>query len=331
MQKEQHQSRKELEKFRDAGVPRITRLPNYSDYRVEVVVDWIEFRITAAASTNFNTVRKVDGISYAEALNEGPGRSATEFLVKCQDPESWDHVQKLLDRISRKRSLASIPQVTGIEIAADFYHPDRDKRLKMLAHLYHGCRPAQLQNHRFGTRIEFDEPDRKSRGSVFGVGAWQRDVIKGFRQDGLAWTLYIGNQGNRKKCINADSISQRFYDKVKDRQAPLPLEQCRARYELTLQGQDLPFSTLNEVREFKFQSCQKVSQWFKFRRLDDDRLTALNPLARVGTEQLAQIGARRPRRRPGGGARLYPAASRANAELNDLLYERLKSLTNRMK
>ena len=127
------------------------------------------------------------------------------------------------------------------------------------------------------------------------------------------FTLYVGDK-------DADT-SQRFYVKTTDGGRTLPPEECRARMEVTLAGAALPFASLQDAADFRFET---LSCWFRFRKLHTDAAT-WTPVKRAVASRQVVIGTREKR-----GRRLYSANTQADTKLNERVRNALRDLTRRM-
>lgn len=122
-----------------------------------------------------------------------------------------------------------------------------------------------------------------------------------------------------------DPTSQRIYFKTTDHNGK-PIEDTRehrARIEVTLQGEALPMTTLEDWEGYSFKG---LAEFFKFRVLKD----GLDPTIKAAAEYPARIGKREKRNRREGGTRLYAKQTRADTALNRKAYDALRELTRRM-
>ena len=129
-------------------------------------------------------------------------------------------------------------------------------------------------------------------------------------------TIYIGSQRD-------DSISQRIYYKTTDSKKYLPIEEHRARYELTLKWDACPFRTIEEAKAYNFTNLRK---WFKFRKIKND-LDGIEKLLMSAKMQLGDINISR---LSGGGVRVHDFGTQADIDLNRIAYDRLRDLTKRL-
>lgn len=362
---------------------------NYSQmFKGSAAIDWLEFEIKLNGHATHRSLKKLPFIRWAQAVDRTENGTASRFRFRLDDPKSWDDVQAKLDAIAMLHSLASIPQITAIEIPFDnFARPGTT--VNDLAALTH-------QLYRFAKNL----PDVKSRrfvGSAKPKDAEQqaqRDQLRSEYRDLLSqWlrvpsnrdslteqmdserfhplrgvtfekhdryemnvaesrdkfaglqTFYVGNQPGitRKSDKRVDSVSLRFYTKVTDKGGqPIPEVKWRTRMEVTLCGDALPFTTVEEARNFDF---AKLAHFFKFRQWDSNAIAAyvlksppgtLGRMMRIKRVQLRasrpQVGMGRPRkRREGGGPLLNAEFTKADGALNDRARDALRRLTSGMR
>ena len=279
---------------------------DYKNIAFQCVVDWVELQFTTAAPTNATEVRKaLNTTAFVHALDEGPGRAARTFKFRLQDPHSWRAVRELLEALSAAKPLAAAPQVTAIEVSLDCYarHPSAYGQLPaMTAHLYRSCTHFVSENRRFSSR---------GPGGVEGIRN-RPQLERMFAADRV---LEVGNTRENER--------QRFYFKTKDEGNSLPQHCHRARYEITLSGCALPFSSLDDAQSYSF---QKLARYFKFRRQPPTSQSH----AQIARSHAPQYGERAERRLADRSRRLYSPSTVADVALNRLTYEALRNLTGRM-
>lgn len=261
--------------------------------KVEAVIDWLDVEFMTLGPHNGGKLKGKLGTSFVTPLNPGPGDYATRFIARFQDPGPLAQVIKTLRAAGVALEQGAF--VRGIEVAFDLYPHDRAELAQLAAHLYKfAAKVADPENHRTFTGKDSS-------------------------------TYYIGNQGS--KTIPADPVSQRIYAKATDGPdnssgKQLPPEQHCARYEITLTGSGLPFSTLGEAAAFNF---IELAPWFKWRRLKD----GLDPLQLATISATKQIGSRRVVKLRVGGRREFDRRTMADTELNKRAHDALRSLTRR--
>ncbi|WP_038212081.1 hypothetical protein [Xenophilus azovorans] len=271
------------------------------------MVDWIAIRISSQRSSNFDTVRSRTGASHVTAVDEGPGRAATSFIVKFQDPTSWADVDQRLAKFTHDHPLSDPPVVHAIEIALDAYSRsgDRNELVEMTARFYKFATCLVSRNCRVfrwtGEVQEIASYPWLTRRLIedFNVGVGHRD------RDDLYQHMYVKDTDTR----NGERLQ-------------LPVDQRRARTELRIQGQEA-----RPLSEWKARPLTRLAKFFRFRTLK----SKLPPYVRAGAEHVDQIGERRERPRAGRGKRLYSKATCADVILNALAYDALRELDHRMR
>lgn len=226
---------------------------DYSAFRFRAVVDWLEVRVNLSRPTQPQHVRARIAqklphwgtAPYVRAETEASSRSARSFTLRVQDPRGPDAFMSDIREIARPGD----PTITeaditiiGIEVALDAYHLDQDRdALVGLAHHFHShhARPPAGPSRVTGPE---------------GYGEVESNPT-GFRRalaDG-----YTINAGDRDGEYRA-----RYYVKEHDtrdtgRYAPLPVDQRRARMEVTLAGSLVPFVTVEGWRKFPFEKLAR--------------------------------------------------------------------------
>lgn len=280
-------------------------LPNYDAFKINAVVDWVELRIKLKDPSNFDTLRRRLGVGYVTPLDKGPGGAATEFTLKIQDPTSWRNVHAQLEKLTHDHPLAAPPEVIGIEVALDAYSKVNDMN------------ELQDMAKRFYRMSAFVVSDvRRAAAGYKGSGRpllTESDITRALK-DGF--NIYVGNK--------TDSAVLHIYVKTTDDGGkPLPVEEWRARMEITLRGQDLPCRSLDEWENF---DMSKLSKYFKFRRMKE----GLNPFVEQGLKGVAQIGEKKPRPHPDRRARFFSTSTVSDKALTDRAYDSLRRLTGKM-
>lgn len=281
----------------------------YDNYRITAVIDWIELRIVLAKPSNFDTVRKRLGVPYAKPLDKGSGGAATVFDLKIHDPTSWRAIESQLKRLTHDHPLAEPPKVIGIEVAVDAYAKVIDNHTAAL------LREMAKRFYRYATRMV--STNRRAAGGFKGSAqalATERDLDRALE---LGLNIYVGDWLSNEL--------QHMYIKITDNGGkPLPLDQHRARTEITLRGRKLPCKTLNDWATFRMEN---FACYFRYRRLKEN----LNPFVACGLKGIAQVGENKRRTHPDSRPRFFSSSTIADQRLNDLVYEALRRLGKRMK
>lgn len=279
----------------------------YAALKFRAVVDWIQLRVVTAAPSNFDTVRKRVGASRVTPLNAGAGGAATEFLVRLQEPESWQKVDEALSRFTHDHPLAEPVTVHAIEIALDAYSRfnSRDDLVEMAFGFYKFATFMTSEN-RFMSRSKHDSMSLRT---------WtlrRREINAGYN-------IYVDKKG-------AD-VQQHIYLKETTIKGglvvPLARSEHRARTEITFTANGVPEGLVSDWRTFNF---TELADRFNYRRLKPKLL----PQVRFALERVHQVGEARLRPRKNRGTRLFSPSTLADKELNARAYSALRELTKRM-
>ncbi len=277
----------------------------HKDYKYRATIDWIEFEITTASTTNFQTVKRIVGNTYVLAVEPEGGGAATNFRFRIQDVTKWSELDLMIAKLNHLLPTISI-KIVGIELSFDAYLKqayDVELYHKKAVAFYHFLHRPCSDNHRSSSDHKYSAEGIVNLQSV-------KTAIENNR------TLYIGSAG--------DPISQRIYFKTMDRATKLPEEKHRARYEITLTGDECPFHTLEQAKAYQFSNLAK---WFKFRKYDATTTDFELLLTRWKKQQsMADV-----LRRAGGGKKVGAFGTVADTVLNDISYRQLKNLTLRLK
>lgn len=286
-------------------------MTNYSNPRLRAVVDWVQLEIQSAKPTNFWSIQTElrrllclpDSVSpHVEAINESDGGAATIFRITLQAPERHQDIAKVTNSLSAAFGCGGSPRITAIEIAFDAYGAGAEQAARFCKFL---TNPVS-DNCRLYRR-------GKRQGDTTHCIPTRFQTLEQRLAEG--WTVGIGS--------NSDNYRQRIYHKTTDNNGtPIPQSDHRARIEITLRGEALPFQTLEELQRFKFSD---LSEFFRFRKLKPD----LSPLEQVNADASAQIGERRTRNRREGGTRLFSRLTQADADLNTRARDALRELSRR--
>ncbi len=279
---------------------------DYSEFRHHATIDYIEIRLDSSVPSNLDTVRKRLGVPYAKPLDAGPGGAATQFHARFYDLASWHHITESIERFTVDHPLTCPPKVTRIEVAFDAYHRmnNRDALAAMTRRFYKYATTLVDPKHRMTNGIETFDPRP--------VTLANRHIVEGFN-------IYVGNKGNERL--------QHIYLKEKTYQdgeaIPLPPSEHRARTEITLSGNALPLTDLQDWGTYDF---TQLAGYFKFRKLKPN----LNRFVCHAVMAMSQVGEKRPRVRQNRTIRQYSPATVADTKLNALAYSALRELTKRM-
>jgi hypothetical protein len=296
------------------GIKKRNPIAQYQYLRFRAEVDWIEIKICTQKPSNFHTVRTRLEASYVKPLDAGGGGAASEFRIKFYSLKNWQEIDRALANFTHDHPLSRPVEVTGIEIAFDAYSKVNDRQVlaAMTTKFYRGLTYPVSENQRI-------TPGTK--GSVTGIPSPKMLVRRVERGE----NIYIGDRDEPTENMDDPHswMKQHFYLKETDTNAPLPIEQHRARVEITLRGLALPHQLLEEWRSHNF---TVESQFFKFRKpgraLSWHQQTYMGQVSQYGGKQKKRSGVRRT---------IYSAATVADIPLNNKAYDALKNLNKRMK
>lgn len=283
---------------------------NYADFTFRAEVDWVEIYVRTEKPTNYWTVISLVGEKYAKPLDKDAGGAATRFMIKFQDPQSWQAVQDKIDALAVDHVLIEGPEVAAIEISFDAYSKFefRDDLVAMAGRFYKYSQLIGHENRRMATQGESD-----------GLMTHQYNL----QRLANGYSAYAGDQETTKNGPPSPQ-ALRVYVKEVDSGKPLPLSAHRARTERTFHMNELQRRPLSWWKRHDFTSD---AHYFKFRKLKP----VLPACVRVAVEACSQIGEScNFKRSEGGGVRRYRKSTVTDVQLNRLAYEALRNLTNRM-
>lgn len=280
-------------------------LHSYDAYKINAVVDWLELKIELQVASNFDTVKRRLDVPFVTPLDKGAGGAAKVFTFKIHDPKSCRDIQKQLTKLTHDHPLAKPPEVIGIEVALDAYSKTNDMvELQDMAKRFYRDATCMVSNVRRAAK------NYKGSGKAL---ITERDVIRALEQD---FNIYIGHK-------NATEV-QHIYVKTTDSGTkPLQVGAYRARTEITLRGDKLPFKSIEQWGGF---GMEALAKYFKFRRIKED----LNPFVQEGLKGKAQIGEKKPRANPDRRARLFSTSTVSDEALNARAYDSLRRLTKKL-
>jgi len=306
---------------------------DYSRFRFRAVVDWIELEIVTASATNFFSIQAAlrqalaipddDSNTWVKALDEGPGRAATVFRFRLQEPARWRDVVAVLDAIAACRPFACAPKVTAIEVAFDAYSAGatKDELAEQAVRFYRFCHPLvgpyeERKKRGYNHRVYREKNrDKVEEAPFFHVSSVVRRLLDG-------WQIGIGEEDGERY--------QHVYLKTTDKAGKVMLaeSECRARIEIRLRDAALPYADLAEWAVADF--AKDFRDTFTFRKLK----VRINPYTRYALERFAlQVGERKQRwrvhARKQSGDRLYLSSTRADSVLTEKARDAFRQLTMR--
>jgi hypothetical protein len=223
---------------------------NYSAFRFDAVIDWIEVKVVLPRPSQFRHVRDLLAQWGRPHVRAYPDRETTNtFSFRVQDPPGPAWLLRGLQCLC----MPGDPPITehqvtilAVEIALDARSVNQDDEALtgMAMRLFY--RQALHAPSALGPRIC---PPRES-GEAAGPPRHAKDVRHALE---LGWSIRDGERGAE--------FEQGWYVKRADSKpgkpyVPLAHRQHRARAEVTLRGPALPFTTLAEWRAFRFESLR---------------------------------------------------------------------------
>lgn len=208
-------------------------------------VDWMDFCITLQSPSQFRHVQarltEVWGKLYVTPV-DGPA-SSKSFVLRIHNPPGPEQFLRELQAMARPGEPAITEDdviVVGVEIALDVYVPSGNRQLLALVGTYllrHQAHPPEGLP-RITSTHKAAETDST------------QEIFEAFLSGES--TIHCGPQGSDRAC--------RFYLKDYDTvdgvpYAKLPPDQWRARFENTLKGPALPFTTIGGWRKCRFEKA----------------------------------------------------------------------------
>lgn len=108
-----------------AGRRALTPLIDLNAYQWSAVVDWIDIEFELVRRTQYwklnDRIERLTGRKeYPEALDLGPGKTATRYRLRVQEPD-FEVVRDLLENLKKEYGFASPARVVGLEVSIDAY------------------------------------------------------------------------------------------------------------------------------------------------------------------------------------------------------------------
>lgn len=242
-------------------------------FMFKMSMDFCRFNLKTNEPTNLKGIRSklktalcVESPSFTP-LNEQAGGIASEFNVAIQNPKNPAELQAVKDRLAKCGIGSSID---AMEISFDAY-PRKGTTLDDLA--WQVVRYLKYMSHRFDKKyIPRAYHAKHGQAVPTHPEALHRLILDG-------WCIAIGNQrDDDKRGTKATPISFRFYLKTTDQGGKVKLKphECRARMEVTLQGEAFPFTQPEYLNGFDFNRWNTEHGFFNFRCLKED----LKPIER---------------------------------------------------
>lgn len=209
----------------------------------KAAIDWQAFEVTLQSPSQFRHLQaRTQKIWGKTHFTQVPGSSAKSWKFRVQNPTGPAQFMQDVQAMARPgdpRITERDIRILGTEIALDVYHckGNRSALMEAVLHLLrHQAHPLM------------GEP-RITGKHTFKLPTSPYQVLQALHQGDV--TIRTGPQDADHTC--------RFYFKDYDTvdgvpYVPLPQAQWRARFENTLQGDAVPFRSIKEWREFKFES-----------------------------------------------------------------------------
>jgi len=263
--------------------------------RYVAVIDWVEFVLTLSKPSQWmhlqRRARHVWGKVYVEPV--GRVASCRSFRIRVNDPAGPDVFMSQVRQLARQGESISERDVkiTGVEIAIDGRHPNNSPQhlaeavvelmrhqanlaagvtrfavppyfdSPLLAERYAAEKEAHAEATENALRLKQTppEPFKKQRGearTILSADQALAGILEGLSAN---QGLQPGNNGNDR----GDPFRLRWYLKTRDTvggiaYADLDQRNFSARMEATLLDECAPFSTIEEWRNFKFQSLSRI-------------------------------------------------------------------------
>jgi len=284
----------------------LSSAPDYGRLRISSVVDFVRIRVDLARASNGWSVNKLVGTTYADPVDAGSSGNATTFVLTFNGPRSWADVHQALQPLEASHGFTNEPQLTEVEVSLDAFSLDNDRAalLDMTARFLKFSSNLCSANARF--------TGERGRDRVSGAYHASADVLKAKLDRGL--TVQIGNE--------TDHLRQRVYLKATDRSGKvlLPIKEHRARIEVNLKGDRLPFVLLTDAPAFQFET---LKEWFRFRKARPG--LKLSPVQWMAFRNLPALGSRGSYKR-----RISHRWTAGDSILNRRVYDALRDLTRKM-
>jgi hypothetical protein len=287
----------------------ISNVKNRS-FSIKALVDWVDVEIETRYSTNFQTVQKAfagafdlpEGINFhVEAVNPNDGGGTCHFSVRIHDVKAYSEIERKLIKVSAKLPLRPGFNIEKIEVSIDAYCDDPAEQAALFYKF--------MANPVSGNRRVY----RDYRGSGKAVPCQFQSIARHLSE---GWQIGIGNK--------TDNEYQHIYVKDSDTINGQRQEVAkRARLEVRLSGNALPYQTPEEWQQCKFEG---LADYFRQRRLKQD----LEPLIQTLADAVNQIGERKIRNRREGGTRHYSKVTKADP-INEAIRDALRKLSGRWK
>jgi len=284
---------------------------DYSLFRFEAVVDFVEIEIHTVAPTQGKAIQrkcKLFGVTYAKRIGERGSYSGKAFRIRLYDVQSFMRLRSKIASIDEAFPFARPATITMIEVAFDGY----------LKGKLNNTQQAELAKLAATMAYRIANPVSSNTRTYAGYRGSPQALPRSF--DSLVRQISEGRNvgiGNKR-----DERYQHCYLKTVDRNECLPVELHRARFEIRLTEAGLPHQDVEAWENFKFETLAKH---ISFRKVPDGATVFEHMLANAAADRASHK--RSIKRRNGGGTRSHTL--RADRELNEIVRDRLRNLTKR--
>lgn len=265
--------------------------------RIKAVIDRLRFTVLpVVAISREQMVRHFprDGCGAQRWDIRDVGGTGSTFEVTLHDVDCLPAVNAIINRLRCRIALQREPELTILEVALDAwpYVPGTVDLERVAADMFKGAvyEPSDNSRSSSGEGAE----------GITGPDAAYKALLRGH-------TLYCGDKN--------DPAMVRCYVKRLDNGTPLPISKHRARYEIQLQGEEHPVSTVKGLEGYRF---EQMSPMFLARTVRDD----LPPVAALLAHRVPKL-----RRYPRTMRRARLFHSRAFVEFNKRVFATLEQLT----
>lgn len=116
----------------------LTPVIDLDAYQWAAVVDWIDIEFELTRRTQYwklnERIERLTGRKeFPEALDLGPGRTATRYRLRMQEPD-FEVVRKVIDDLNTEYGLDAPARIVGIEVSIDAYPKEPSERARALLH-----------------------------------------------------------------------------------------------------------------------------------------------------------------------------------------------------
>lgn len=191
------------------------------------------------------------------------------FRIRFHDLLAKNHggmLEAALEQLQKRFPFVHEPQIVGVEVFCDFWHKQRS------------VSATRAMTYRLQTSL-FSNGTRPRQ---FNPASWKNVYLS----PGTRITPYRNFRAGNKW----DNISWQVYHKRTDNDQKLPVEEQRARVEVTLKGAALAYYSLHRLSDMQRFRFETLAHLFKFRKpiepemmADGDmfRFTAINAVRKV--------------------------------------------------